>query len=120
MMSRTANTDHLACTIEVLIVPGCEGAPLALARVKEATESLGIDTELRVLTVDDKERAHDLAFVGSPTVRVDGRDVEDVEGRPYGLACRLYPEEDTQGARLHRAPPSSWIRRAIHAWRHPS
>jgi hypothetical protein len=108
--------DHRACSIEVLIVPGCPGAPLALARVQEATEALGVDANLRVLTVEDKESARDLAFVGSPTVRVDGRDVEDVDGRPFGLACRIYESEEG----VERAPPSSWIRRAIVAWRRPS
>lgn len=117
MMSNGSTfSDRGACTIEVLIVPGCPGAKLALTRVQEAAEQLGVDATLRVLTVDDAERAHDLAFVGSPTVRVGGRDVEDVEGRPFGLSCRLY--EGDGG--VERAPPSEWIRRAIASVRRPS
>ncbi len=97
--------DHAACTVEVLVVPGCPGTQLTLARVQEAAEALGIDTNLRVVTVDEETRARELGFVGSPTVRIDGRDVEDVSDRPVGLACRLYGGE--------RAPSSAVIRRAI-------
>lgn len=97
---------HAACTVEVLVVPGCPGAPVALARVQEVSESLGVHTNLRLLTVDNDEDATALGFVGSPTVRVDGEDVEDVSGRPFARACRLY-----DGA--ERAPSSASIRRAL-------
>jgi hypothetical protein len=97
--------DHQACTVEVLIVPGCPGAKLALARVQEAAEALGVHTNLRLMTVEQETEATALGFVGSPTVRVDGRDVEDVAGRPVGLACRLYGAE--------RAPSADAIRRAL-------
>jgi hypothetical protein len=107
MATRPSWPDHTACTVEVLVVPGCPGAQLTLARVHAAAEALGIDTNLRVVTVDEVQRAQELGFVGSPTVRVEGRDVEDVEGRPIGLACRLYGGE--------RAPSSTVIRAAIAA-----
>jgi hypothetical protein len=97
--------DHEACTVEVLVVPGCPGAQLTLARVQAAAESLGVDTNLRVVTVDEETRARELGFVGSPTVRVDGRDVEDASDRPIGISCRLYGRE--------RAPSDESIRRAI-------
>lgn len=98
--------DHEACTVEVLVVPGCPGAQLALARVQEAAESLGVHTNMRLLTVERDQDAAALGFVGSPTVRVNGADVEDVAGRPVGLSCRLY-----DGA--ERAPSSVAIRRAL-------
>lgn len=97
--------DHEACTVEVLVVPGCPGAQLTLSRVQAAAEALGVDTNLRVVTVDAESRAQELGFVGSPTVRVDGHDVEDTSDRPVGLSCRLYGRE--------RAPSGDSIRRAI-------
>jgi hypothetical protein len=100
--------DHAACTVEVLVVPGCPGAQVALARVHEAAESLGVHTNLHLLTVERDEDAVALGFVGSPTVRVDGVDVEDVGGRPIARACRLY-----EGA--ERAPSAAAIRRALEA-----
>jgi len=97
--------DHEACTVEVLVVPGCPGTQLALARVQAAAEALGVDTNLRVVTVDEESRAKELGFCGSPTVRVGGRDVEDVSELAIGLSCRLYGDE--------RAPSGESIRRAI-------
>jgi len=97
--------DHEACTVEVLLVPGCPGAQLTLSRVQAAAESLGVDTNLRVVTIEAESRAQELGFVGSPTVRVEGRDVEDASERPVGLSCRLYGRE--------RAPSGDSIRRAI-------
>jgi hypothetical protein len=97
--------DHEACTVEVLVIPGCPGTKLTLARIQQAAESLGVETNLRVLTVEREEHARELGFVGSPTVRVSGRDVEDVSDLTIGLSCRLYGRD--------HAPPSASIRRAI-------
>ena len=89
--------DHRACSVEVLIVPGCTGAKVALTRVQEAAESLGVETSLRVLTVDREDQALALGFLGSPTIRVEGLSV--------GLSCRLYAGDV--------APPVTSIRRAL-------
>jgi hypothetical protein len=102
--------DHQACTVEVLVVPGCPGTKLALARVHEAAEALGVHTNLRLMTVDRQEDAQALGFVGSPTVRVDGRDVEDTAGRPASLSCRLYGDGQEE-----RAPSGAAIRSALAA-----
>lgn len=97
--------DPWRCTIEVLVVPGCPGTELAVARIREATEALGLETNLRFVTVAGEEEARAERFVGSPTVRVEGEDVEDVSGRPFGLSCRLYDGE--------RAPSLAMIRAAL-------
>jgi hypothetical protein len=33
-------------------------------------------------------------FVGSPTIRVDGVDVQPPVGEPFGLTCRVYHRRD--------------------------
>jgi hypothetical protein len=109
----TAWPDQQGCTVEVLIVPGCPGTDIALRRIQEAAEALGVETNLRVMTVDREEDARTLGFYGSPTVRVEGRDVEDVAGLSVGLTCRLY--DGGQGEGRERAPATSAIRRAIAA-----
>ena len=106
--------DHEACTVEVLIVPGCPGAKLTLERVCTAADELGIEVNLRVLTVDEEDAARELGFMGSPTVRVDGVDIEDAEARAQrsvGLTCRLYAD----GGAPEPVPPTALIRRAIAA-----
>jgi hypothetical protein len=66
---------------------------------------LGVDAEVRATRITDQAAAERARFVGSPTVRIDGRDV-DPEGElaaEYSLDCRLYWHE-------HRLAgyPSSW------------
>jgi hypothetical protein len=52
-------------------------------------------------------------FLGSPTVHVDGLDVEPdaVTRDDYGLQCRVYWHD----GRLEGAPPSRWIAAALEA-----
>lgn len=102
--------DPARCTVEVLVVPGCPGTELAVARVTQATDALGVETNLRFVTVEAAEQARSLGFVGSPTVRVDGEDVEPgASTRPASLSCRLY---DVDGA-VERAPSLALIQGAL-------
>ena len=65
----------------------------------------------RVETHEESERER---FLGSPTVRVDGRDVDPGAGErsDYGLKCRLYRSEEHS---LSPVPPGEWIRSALEA-----
>jgi hypothetical protein len=104
--TRPSWPDPTRATVEVLVLPGSPGTELAIARVREAAEALGIVTNLRLVTIDGEEQAHAHAFVGSPTVRVDGEDVErDAAARPVGLRSRVYGAE--------AAPPLALIRAAL-------
>lgn len=92
------------------MVSGCPGTELAIARVREAAEALALETNLRFVIVENDEQARAHGFVGSPTVRVEGLDVEEGLGdRPIGLACRLYESEGV----VERAPPLAWIHAAL-------
>ena len=102
--------DPWRCTVEVLMVSGCPGTELAISRVREAAEALALETNLRFVIIENDEQARAHGFVGSPTVRVEGVDVEEgIANRPLGLACRLYPSEDV----VERAPPLAWIHAAL-------
>jgi hypothetical protein len=112
MSMRRSWPDPWQCTVEVLVVPGCPGTELAIARVNAATEALGIATNVRLLTVREEAHAMELGFVGSPTVRVDGQDVEEgASVLPVGISCRVYRERE--GAVVERAPPLAWIHAAL-------
>ncbi len=62
--------------IDVLHVEDCPNYPEALALVERVRAELGIDAELRTTMIGDQAAAEQARFPGSPTVRVDGRDVE--------------------------------------------
>jgi hypothetical protein len=76
--------------IEVLYVPGCPNHQAAIDRLRNALRSAAINAPIQEIAVTNDAVARQLKFPGSPTIRVDGRDVESNAQDSYGLACRLY------------------------------
>jgi hypothetical protein len=78
-------------TIEFLYWEGCPSHPEAKALLEEVLESRGVDAQVNVREVRTHDEAVQLAFSGSPTIRVDGRDVDPqgAQARP-ALNCRIY------------------------------
>jgi hypothetical protein len=73
----------LSHTITVLHVPGCAGGAAALAVAAQIAEARD-DVSVREAVVDDVAAAGALGFRGSPTVQVDGRDIEQETEIPLG------------------------------------
>jgi hypothetical protein len=67
----------------------------------------GVHAEVALSLVDSSQPAQQHRFLGSPTVLIDGRDVEPgATGRfDYGLKCRLY----RTGEGISGQPPDTWI-----------
>ncbi len=97
--------------VEILYFEGCPGIDAALDAVKSAMSASAGDVELREVEVTDDESARRLRFLGSPSVRVDGKDVEpDAEKRSdFGVQCRVY----SVGGRLRNTPAREWIESAL-------
>ena len=97
--------------IEVLYVQDCPHYPATLALVERMRAELGIDAELRPSLIVDQAAAEQARFPGSPTVRVDGRDVEPGSEpvTEYIVGCRLYRLEH----RFAGQPEERWIRQAL-------
>jgi hypothetical protein len=97
--------------IELLWWQGCPSWERALAMVREETSAVGLDpasVEVReVSAADDAERE---GFVGSPTIRVRGRDVQPPNGEPAGLTCRVYRLRD---GRISPLPDRRELRQAL-------
>jgi hypothetical protein len=101
--------------VEVLMFEGCPHAEAAVALVNELAEGLGIDADVTEVQVESLEEAARLGFLGSPTIRVDGKDVEpgaDKRG-DYTLACRVY----RTSAGTAGVPDRAWIQQALAAAR---
>ena len=77
--------------VEFLFWEECPSHAEALALLREVLAESGRDPQaVEIVEVDTYEDAQRLGFPGSPTIRVDGRDIDaDGAGRP-GLACRIY------------------------------
>jgi hypothetical protein len=94
-----------AHVVEILFTRHCRHLCEAIERVRAAIE-VADDIEVRLVQVETMREARKLAFVGSPTVRVDGRDVEpNQRSTTFGLYDRDYVVD----GHVERAPPSDWI-----------
>jgi hypothetical protein len=77
--------------VEVLFVPGCPNHAPAVARVKKVLASESLTPELEEIPVNSVEDAKALMFSGSPTIRINGKDIEPLgTSTPASLSCRLY------------------------------
>jgi hypothetical protein len=76
--------------VEILYVPGCPNHAPALSRLRDTLRTESLDIRVQEIAVTDEAAARSLSFPGSPTIRVNGLDVEHAEKLPVGLACRLY------------------------------
>lgn len=78
--------------IEVLSFDGCPGHERGLAQLAGLLHHHRISAELITRDIGDADRAQRERFLGSPTIRVNGRDVEPGadQRRDYGLKCRIY------------------------------
>ncbi len=96
--------------IEVLYVPDCPHLPAALLRLHEILAAEGVAAAIHQVAVSNLAMAKALRFCGSPTIRINGRDIagESEEVSHFAMSCRLYP-----GAKQPGVPPVEMIRRAV-------
>ena len=81
-----------ASRIEVLFFTGCPNHEPTLALAREVVSELGLDVKIHEIEICDEADARRLGFLGSPSVRVDGVDIEPgaAERVDYAFACRVY------------------------------
>ena len=97
--------------LELLYFQGCPNHHATLAFVERIAAELGLEPTVDLVEVSDARGAVELRFLGSPTVRINGHDVEPGadERRDFGLSCRVYRgERGTTGL-----PDEKWIRKAL-------
>jgi hypothetical protein len=101
--------------IEVLYFDGCPNHVALVPRLREVLAHADVSELIQLRRVETAEDAERERFLGSPTIRVDGRDVDPgAEQRDdFGMKCRLYATEDG----LLGAPPDAWILQAIRSGR---
>jgi hypothetical protein len=81
--------------IELLWWAGCPSTERALAELQAALEGVGIPgAAVRMTEIRTEDEARARAFVGSPTILVNGEDVAPPGEEPFGLNCRIYRRRD--------------------------
>ncbi len=76
--------------IDVLAFDGCPHAAEALRQAHAVAERLGTDIAVARIDVNTAEAAAELGFLGSPSIRVNGVDVEGRRSSAGRLCCRTY------------------------------
>ena len=81
--------------VELLWWSGCPSWERAIAELREEMAAAGLDPDSLVSReVASDDAAEREGFIGSPTIRVDGRDVQPTGDEPAGLRCRIYRLRD--------------------------
>lgn len=114
-------------SIEVLYFDGCPNHETFLPHLRDLLAEHSITAPVTLIRIDSVADAQAHRFLGSPTVRVDGHDVEpgaaergtwnpeearSSSGGPYGMQCRLYPP-DGETQRATGTPHDQWILDAL-------
>ena len=78
--------------VHVLFFEGCPNHQPTVQLVQEVIRDLGLDIEVEEVEVKSVKDAQQLHFLGSPTVFVDGVDIEPSarSSTAYAFACRTY------------------------------
>ena len=97
--------------VEILSFAGCPNHLGAIELVERVSGEVGLEPEIRVLDVPDQDAAERLRFLGSPTIRVGGRDVDPraEERSDYALSCRVFRTETG----IAGQPDARWVRDAL-------
>ncbi|HEV2324001.1 MAG TPA: hypothetical protein VGS10_08620 [Terracidiphilus sp.] len=101
-------------TLELLYLNGCPNHEKTVDLLHSVLVAEGMSAEVRQILIRNQVDASTHAFPGSPTVRVNGRDIENVLSHRFvGFACRTYLVE----GKMQGVPPRSLVESAIRAAR---
>lgn len=83
-------------TIEFLYFEGCPNHETALRNLKEVLSEIGRTDEIEIINIEKPEDAEKHHFLGSPSIRIDNKDLEITEddSTEYSMRCRRYKNGD--------------------------
>jgi len=97
--------------IEFLYFEDCPSHEDALARLRGVMAEVGVDAAVAITRVETEAEAETHRFTGSPTIRVNGADIDPVpEDAAFNLSCRVYRWAD---GRISPMPSPEMIRAAL-------
>lgn len=99
--------------VELLWFRGCPSHDEARELLKRVIAKAGLQVVFDDIDASEQSVADAVHFPGSPTIRVDGMDIEPgfVDPGDYTPRCRVY----TTGGGLRGVPPGAWIEAALKA-----
>lgn len=117
--------------IQILYILNCPWCLKTKKLVRDALDELGIKEEVEEILVDSRQKAADYKFLCSPTIRINGRDIQEEISRGRCLSCEelanllkkatdFVKQECTCGCRVYYFrnqkypyPPKQMIKEAI-------
>ena len=93
--------------VDVLFFEGCPNHEPTVELARSVVAELDLEAEVHEVPVESAEDAEARRFLGSPSVRVNGRDIEPgaEERSSYALSCRMYGDSGV--------PPRDWLVTAL-------
>jgi len=98
--------------IRFLYSEQCPSHDEAIQRLRKVLEEEGVAAEIEVIRVETFEDAKRYHFPGSPTILIDGHDIDPIPSLEFAPTCRAYTLED---GRISPLPSVSMIRKAVRA-----
>jgi len=98
--------------IEFLFWEDCPSHPGAWQRLHEVLADRGVEAEVTRIEITTEDEARRWRFPGSPTILIDGQDIDPQPEAAHRLTCRLYFHEDGRASPL---PSRAMIARALDA-----
>ena len=97
--------------IEVFYIDGCPNRQPTVERVKELLHEFGFRENVLEVPVTEATAAIAVRFLGSPTIHVNGVDIEPTARTScqFGVMCRMYLD----GSKQDGVPSAALIRRAL-------
>lgn len=82
-----AGVENRAVEIKILGSEGCANTLPTVELVKNVAHDLNIPINIELVVVSTQEQARELRFLGSPTVRIGGFDIEETarDSLAFGL-----------------------------------
>jgi len=98
-------------SIEVLYFEGCPSHHAAVELVHKTVDELGVDATVSTRDVETEAEATKIGFLGSPSIRVDGEDIEAgaAKSRMPGRRCRVYRNPNGSSG----VPPADMLKAAL-------
>jgi hypothetical protein len=82
--------------VRVVYFEGCPNHEPVVALIREVAEQSGVPVEIEEVKVETDEDAQRERLLGSPTVQVDGLDIDPTarERTDFSFSCRVYAGEN--------------------------
>ena len=95
--------------IQVFYFEDCPNYEPAVELIRRTADEIGVDADIELVSIDSTESADANRFLGSPTIQVEGIDIDPAarDRQDFGLSCRRYGSSGV--------PPREWIVDALKA-----